>query len=345
MILRSVFAIGLVVAGLHATTPRAQASELTVAMPGGKLARVLTETIITPFTQATGTSVDVATTDGSIAAARAAHADVLLANPSVLQESCKGGALAKLDWGALGGRERTLPGTSSDCGEGAVLRSTVLAWNRDKFPGQPNWAEFWDVAKVPGKRGLRHGARGNLEIALLADGVPPGDVYSTLRTDGGIDRAFRKLDQLKPYVVWWDNADQPPKLLESGEALMTSAPAESIVGAERGEEGIPHPDFAVQWAGSLLMVENWALLAGSLSTTAAMKFLAFAADPKNQRRLAAFGGYGATSSGATEGLKPDQLAASPSAPANFSAGLMVDEAFWHDNGAKLDKQFDAWLAK
>ncbi len=345
MILRCVLTVGLVVAGLHAASPRAKAAELTVALPSGPLVHVLTDAFIAPFTGTTGTSVEVATTDGTVEAARAARADVLLASPPTLAAGCKDGALAKLDWGALGGRERTLPGTASDCGEGAVLTSIVLAWNRDKFAGQPNWAEFWDVAKVPGKRGLRRGARTNLEIALLADGVPAGDVYSTLRTDAGVERAFRKLDQLKPYVVWWENPDQPAKLLESGEVLMTSAPAQTLVAAERGEGVPPHPGFALQWAGSLTTVQSWAMLAGDASTTAAVKFLAFAADPKNQRRVAAFGGYGGTSTGANDGLPPEELAASPSTPANLTAGLMVDEAFWRDNSAKLDKEFEAWMAK
>ena len=34
-------------------------------------------------------------------------------------------------------------------------------------------ADFWDVTKFPGKRGLRKGVIGNLEIALMADGVAP----------------------------------------------------------------------------------------------------------------------------------------------------------------------------
>ena len=56
---------------------------------------------------------------------------------------------------------------------GATVFSTVLAWDKDKFHGSPSWGDFWDVAKLPGKRGLRRGVVGNLEIALLADGVAP----------------------------------------------------------------------------------------------------------------------------------------------------------------------------
>ncbi len=133
---------------------------------------------------------------------------------------------------------------------GAVVVNTVLAWDKDKLPVTPTWSDFWDVAKYPGKRGLRKGVRGNLEIALLADGVAPGDVYKTLATNDGVDRAFRKLDQLKPYIVWWSSGAEAAHILSSGDVLMTSAPSGQIVTAAEKE----HRDFGVQFANSLYEV-------------------------------------------------------------------------------------------
>ena len=67
---------------------------------------------------------------------------------------------------------------------------------------------------IPASAACRR-VRGNLEFALIADGVAPGDVYKVLATSEGVDRAFRKLDQLKPYIVWWQyerrrHASWPP---------------------------------------------------------------------------------------------------------------------------------------
>ena len=39
--------------------------------------------------------------------------------------------------------------------------------------------------------------RYNLEMALMADGVPAEDVYKVLATKEGVDRAFKKLDNIK----------------------------------------------------------------------------------------------------------------------------------------------------
>ena len=66
----------------------------------------------------------------------------------------------------------------------------------------------------------------------MADGVAPGDVYKTLASGDGVDRAFRKLDQLRPYIVWWETSADAAKILGSGEVLMTSAANPAIVAAE-----------------------------------------------------------------------------------------------------------------
>ena len=50
----------------------------------------------------------------------------------------------------------------------------------------------------------------------MADGVKPADVYKVLRTPEGVDRAFAKLDQIKPHAVWWTS---------SSKALQNSMPA------------------------------------------------------------------------------------------------------------------------
>ena len=91
-----------------------------------------------------------------------------------LTTGCSEGLFEKLDWSAIGGKDHYLPQAVSDCGVGSGLASLVLAWDRDKFPATPGWADFWDVAKYPGKRGLHRGVRGNLEFALFADGVVTG---------------------------------------------------------------------------------------------------------------------------------------------------------------------------
>ena len=80
---------------------------------------------------------------------------------------------------------------------------------------------------IPASAACTAGVRGNLEFALIADGVAPADVYKVLATADGVDRAFRKLDQLKPYIVWWQTGAEAAHILASGDVLMTSAPSDA----------------------------------------------------------------------------------------------------------------------
>ncbi len=266
--------------------------------------------------------------------------DVVLVSADELLAGCAEGLFERLDWPALGGRDHYLPGTASDCGAGATVSSLVLAWDHDKFPATPAWSDFWDVARYPGKRGLRRGPRTNLEIALLADGVAPGDVYRTLRSDDGVDRAFRRLDQIKPYLVWWSPEATAVQFLGSGEVLMTSADSVAVALANQA----PQRHFGLQWAGSLTGVRSWVVMKGSPFAAEAGRLLATMGDPARQAALFAAVPAGPTARGANELLHPDQQAISPSAPANLAAALPIDEQFWRDNGERLEQRFDAWLA-
>ena len=319
----------------------ASARDLAVAT-SADVAAVQKEAYFTPFTQATGLKLHESEWDGSLAAlnAHAASWDVALVSGSTLIDGCFTGVLAKLDWAAIGGKDHYQPQAVTDCGVGSFTRHYVLAWDREKFQGAPSWSDFWDVAKFPGKRGLRRGPRMNLEIALIADGVAPGDVYRTLRTDDGVDRAFRKLEQIKPYLVWYRSAAQAPKMIASGDVLLSTAPADRIAAIDPG----PTKRFGTQATGGLYQVESWAMLKATPSPADALKLLASMGDPAAQNRFTAATGLGGLAKGVTDGMPPDQFAASPSNPALLTSALQIDEQFWHDNTDRLDERFDAWLA-
>lgn len=329
---------------------QAAAQELTVALNDMLAPTALREAIIRRFAEAKGVAVDVQGWEGGVAALRArvesrAGWDVASVNGTEALAGCEAGLLEKLDWPALGGRDRLLPGGATDCALGVALRATVLAWDRDKLQGAPGWtpgwAEFGDVVKHPGRRGLRKHPRGTLEIALMADGVPPNEVYRQLRTEAGVDRAFRKLEQLRPYIVWWQDEVEAARLLATGDVLMTSAPASAVAEANR-QEG---RNFALQWQGGLTTVIALAIPRGAPNQAEAMRFLAFAADPRIQAGLPAQAPLGPLAKGALEGMAPAEAALLPTGPAAQAGAVAVDEAFWRDNLAKLSQRFDVWLPR
>jgi putative spermidine/putrescine transport system substrate-binding protein len=329
---------------LAASHALAAAHDFTVVTRTDAMRTGVQEAYIQPFVAATDLSATQDTWDGGIDVLRArAKApepgwDLVEADPEELATGCGEGLFEKIDWTAVGGKDHYLAQGVSDCGVGATVAATVLAWDRDKFPATPSWADFWDVAKYPGKRGLRNGVRGNLEFALLADGVAAGDIYKTLSTSEGVDRAFRKLDQLKPYIVWWQQEADAARILGSGDVLMTSAPSARIATASRAD----HRNFGVQWNTALYEVLSWAILKGSPDLRQAQQFLYFAGTPAIEARLLRISGEAGLAKGMNEGLAPELLALSASNPVNMAMSLRIDAAFWRDNLAKLKPRFDAW---
>ncbi len=330
--------------------PSVQARDLTVAFssgvfgPSAEATRAQTALqlgVLRPFADAIGQNVAAGGWNGDPAALRAKPdpgTDVVLLQPEELLAACDQGLLEKLDFSTIGGRDHYLPQAVSECGVGALLASTVITWDRDKLPVLPTWSDFWDVAKYPGKRGLLRTPVGNLEFALLADGVAVGDVYATLRGGGGVDRAFHKLDQLKPYVVWWQPGSQGSQSLGAGEVLMGTAAAQRVAEANRNE----HRNLGVQWAGSLFSVDSWAIVKGSPNLQQALRLLDFAGNSVLQSLLAPVLGYGmlARPPGAPF---PDPPAGSPSNPANLANALGFDAAFWRDNRERLTARFEDWI--
>jgi putative spermidine/putrescine transport system substrate-binding protein len=323
--------------------PAANAAPFAVAMPDTTPKDAVRRILLKPYLSVTGAALNDAGWDGAtLDGLKGKTADLALVSAAQAQAGCKSQQLARLDWGRLN-RDRFLPAAAGDCGAGAYVAASGLAWDRDKLNFVPNWQDFWDIARHPGRRGLQKTARGNLEYALLADGVAAGDVYRTLRSQDGQDRAFRKLDQLKPYLTWWDQPGQPAQMLAAGKVLFTSAPAASVLTAS----AVSHRHFGLQWAGSLTETTFWAVPQaspqGAPHAGASALALLVATDPARLAEFFQATGLGPPTRDALEMLPEASRGATPAA--GLTAGLALDEGFWADNQAKLEQRFAAWLAK
>ena len=340
----------LAAAALVAAWP-ANSYAFTIVTRGEAAQAAIGEAYVPPFIATTGIQVHQDSWDGGLDVLKAKVAegakgtesswDLVQVNPDELAAGCADGSFEKLDWSTIGGKDHYASMAVSDCGVGAMLHNTVLAWDRDKFQATPTWADFWDVAKIPGKRGLEKNVNGALEFALLADGVAPGDVYKTLTGSDGVDRAFRKLDQLKPYIVWWQTAADAAKILGSGDVLMTTTPSDVIVTANRTDKR----NFGIQFAASLYEPRSWVIVKGAQNLREAQQFLYFTGTSSLQARLFRVSGDAGLSKGMNDWLTPEQQALSPTFPANVSVALRIDNGFWHDNLVKLRSRFEAWLTQ
>ncbi|MDT7834780.1 ABC transporter substrate-binding protein [Aquabacterium sp. OR-4] len=267
--------------------------------------------------------------------------DVVEVESPDVTRGCDEGLFEKLDYAKIGAKADFTPAAIHECGIGIFVWSTVMAYNGDKFKTAPTtWADFWDTKKFAGKRGLRKGARYNLEFALMADGVKPADVYKELATKAGADRAFKKLGELKPSIQWWEAGAQPPQFLVAGDVAMTTAYNGRIDAAQR--EG---KNLKITWTGGIYDLDYWTVVKGSPNKDAALKFIALASSADAQAEYARHISYGPTNTKALAKLDAKVLEKLPTAPANAKDALQFNIKFWADQGEELEKRFASWAAQ
>lgn len=267
--------------------------------------------------------------------------DVVEVESPELVRGCEEGLFEKLDYSKIGKPADFVPEAVTECGIGTFVWSTALAYNADTLKEAPgSWADFWDVAKFPGKRGLRKGAKYTLEFALLSDGVAPQDVYRELASPAGVARAFARLDQLKPHIVWWEAGAQPPQLLASGDLVMSSVYNGRIAAARR--EG---RNLQIVWNGSIYDFDYWAIPKGSPNLDQAYQFIEYASRPAPQALMSAEVPYGPTHKAAVATMDPAIAATLPTAPANLVGAFATNTAFWVEYGEDLEQRFNAWAAR
>lgn len=133
------------------------------------------------------------------------------------------------------------------------------------------------MKSYPGRRGLRSRPNDTLEIALLASGVTPKDIYPL-----NVDAAFKSLDQIKPSIrKWIDTTPQTSDLLTSNELHFVNTFSGRVLGVTKA--GYP-ADFSKDQL--LIELGCVAIPKGSNHPREAMMLLASMTKPE---RLAKFG--------------------------------------------------------
>lgn len=322
----------------------AQRRDLVIVSWGGAYQEAQREALFRPWMAARGRRLLEETWDGGMETlrARAGAWDVVQVAGDELLAGCAAGLFEPLDPEALGGVANYLPGAVTECGVGNVARALVLGWDRTRLREAPRgWADFFDLDRWPGRRALRRGPKGTLEVALLGDGVAPGDLYRLLGTEAGQDRAFARLETLRGAVAWWERGSDPPRWLVTGEVAMAAA-WNGRIAAANTEGGI---DLGMSWQGSLHGMDSWAVLRGTPNLPVALDFLRFAGRGEVQAALPPLIPYGVTARGAEALIPREVLARLPTAPRNAEAGLRVDDAFWARHRDRLTARFEEWTRR
>ena len=329
---------------------------LTVTTWPGAYGRAQAHAMTQPYGSAKHVDVRIAQWEGElkdVADAVARHnykGDVIDFELPKAVEACRRGLLEKIDTTTLPpGRDGTpaaadfVPGALGPCWVGSVVYSQAIIF-APSVAGEPKTLnDFFDSAKFPGARALnRSSAKFNLEMALLADGVAPKDVYTVLSTPDGVARALHKLDSLKPNLVWWSAAGEPARLVKSGAATFAT-----ILNGEGGIFDARSNAPGIIWDRQLYELDVFGIPAGDPKKDMALDFIRYATGSVPLAGVASWVPYGPArrSSRALVGNNPDlHIAMTPWLPTtHFDSAFAVDDAWWLAHGAEIAPRWQAWL--
>lgn len=332
----------------HAATARLE-RELVIVTTGGTLERALKEHFYEPFSRATGVTVRAVTANDADQWAKVKAMSsmgnvewdiVSLSDTTILSQRA---FLSKIDCDAL--PNVAAEGVRGACQEYGLLRTIggngIVYSTRAFAPGKGprTWADFWDVKRFPGPRALpNHGAPWQvLAAALLADGVPADKLFPM-----DVDRAFRKLDEIKPHVkVWWKSGDQSQQIIRDGEvalSMMWSGRAFSLKNS-----GVP---IEVEWNQSIRELAYWGILRGAPHPEAARAFLDyFMTRPEAHLAFSKQIVYDTANRRAQELVPEVDRSSLVTFDRNWSSVVALDFEWVAKNRAALLERWNAWIAR
>ena len=329
---------------------------LTIATWSGAYGQSQDRAIFRPFAEKTGYQIGMTAHDGDYEPLESSESEpewsLADLNAPEMIRACREGRLEKLDHTILEPAptgaplsEDFLPGAVHECGIASMAWSAVLVIDSRLDSKPASMRDFFDIGNFPGKRILPMQPRYSLELALLADGVAPADVYTILKTPEGQDRAFAKLSSIKDEIIWWEDPAEVPGRIVDREAIMGLAfngrAFMSIVASENPLE--------IVWDNQIYTYDYWSIPRGAAFLDQAKEFIGYATSAETLAAQAAWLPYGPARRSAAEmvGKHPEigieMKPYLPTSEANLATALRLDSEFWTANEASLEERFADWV--
>ncbi len=342
-------AVGVIVSAAIGT---ASAQTLTVVNNGGSVGKAQRSAFFDPFTKQTGVTIVDDNFNQELAKIRSQIDtgnliwDVVSVTAINEATACEEGMLEQIDWSKY--LDEALyegVGGFGNCGVPMNFVSGGLGYDADKIKDPPtSWADFWNVEKWPGKRGLLYRAEQTFEVALMADGVEPRNVMNVLAAPGGPERALNKLAELKPYIHWWKGGAESMQLLVSGEVAMTYAWNGRIAAANKANNRNLRIAFE---AGHVSGSQFFAIMKGTKNKDLGIKFIQFVMSAPPQAEFARQINYAPSNKDAYDLMTDAEKATLPGHHMD-RASLQGGETyfdFWLNSGDEVLQRFVKFAAQ
>lgn len=316
--------------------------ELVIDCAGGATMEAMEKSMFEPFTEKTGTKIT--TVEGQDYAKLKAMVesgnvewDIAYFDAYIIPKAEKDGLLEKIDWNVVKTKDELDSAVNSDYCVVYDLSTKNICYNTNTYSEENHpttWAEFWDVEKFPGKRGLQKDPMPLFEIALLADGVSKEDMYPI-----DMDRVFKSLDKIKPYVsVWWESSAQAAQLLSDGEVDLIDAWSGRVLAAK--DEGSP---VGLELNQAILSPDVWVIPKGAKNKDKAMEFLAFQSQAQISADYVSLYPYGPGNSKAYDLLSEENYNKLMVTPEVRDSQLTISAEWWSENYDEAVERLSAWL--
>ena len=334
------FKLGLAAtAAFILTVSSAGAADLVFSSWGGTTQDAQKAAWAEKFTEKTGINVlqDGPTDYGKLKAmveANSVNWDVVDVEGDYAAQAGDKGLLEKLDFNVID-KSKLDPRFVTDYSVGSFYYSFVIGCNKDAVEACPKtWADLFDTQKYPGKRTFyKWSAPGVIEAALLADGVPADKLYPL-----DLDRAFKKLDTIKPDIVWWSGGAQSQQLLASAEA-----PFGSVWNGRMTALAQTGVNVETSWEQNITAADSLVVPKGTKNLKAAMDFIALATSAQAQADMAKATGYAPINLESAKLMDADTAKSLPDQ--QTASQVNADMSYWAKNRDAIGDRWYAWQAK
>lgn len=314
------------------------AGNLVVVSWGGSWRRAVEEAFVKPFEKEFGIQVTMIDTP-DLAKVKAqvmtnnVEWDVFEGTGAMTFSGSKNGYWEPLDPALFKSEDLVVPITKDAVPSEASCGG--ICWDDNKFPDGKHpqtFIEYFDFAKFPGPRTLRNRPSETLEIALLADGVPPDKLYPL-----DVERAFRSLGRVKPHITHWiEQTPQTATLLQSGEVDFSYSYTGTMSTAQKLTKSLKF-----SFEQNLVFFNYLSVLKNAPNRANAVKYLQFVLRPDRQSAIAnAFTGIVPSSRAAVQGLSPEARKWQPDFDNKLNVTL--DDTWWSDHFDELTRRFKEW---
>ena len=155
-------------------------------------------------------------------------------------------------------------GQVGECSVPAMNYAVMFLYNKDTYKDNPpqNWADFFDVEKFPGTRGIPGYADPEgymIELGLLNDGVAKDQLFPA-----DIDRGLNKWRSIRDNLILWTTGAESQQMMEAGEADLV------MVWSGRGKAALENgANYEPVWQDWIVVKDQMTIPVGAKDTDAA----------------------------------------------------------------------------